>query len=176
MFKLDGTGVTEYYGIKMEREGKALAQDCVTVRLVFDFGADPGLPALLQIAEQQQCQKGGLGVYASELALALPATWTTGESTRLSLPEMEARAMLVRVRKPEGDELHTPSHWLGPENRTKRAAVEYAVVAEHGPPPRPVKGATEPSPEAPIVAIHLVGGDGSVLHLEPEPPDSPFVR
>jgi hypothetical protein len=198
-------GETEDYVIKMRREGRALEQDCITKRLVFDFGPAAGeLPTVLQVAEQQECRKGGLGVYASELALALPSTWAREpvgpddddgkagkgdkargwkaadeprERVKLSLPSVQATASLVRVRKPAAGDLHTPSHWLGPESKVERRRIEYKVVAEF-PPPAPARKrkAEEAEPPPPMaLAVHLLHA-GVVWHLEPEPADGPFVK
>jgi hypothetical protein len=163
---------TEDFVIKMEREGKALDQDCITTRRVFDFGPSNGtLPPVLQVAEQERCSKGGLGVYDSEIALAMTATWGQGENAAtLEMPAVVATASLVRVRKPDKDDLHTPSHWLGPETRVDRPITKFRVVAEIPKARRP----TDPPPAA--TAIHLVAEDGTVWHLEPEPPDSPFAK
>ena len=179
-------GETEDYRLKMEREGKALDQDCVTVRRVFDFGPGdvPGLPAEIGISEQQECHKGGLGRYANELWVLMPATWSRLDGTAeggksalaLDLPPVEATATLVRVRRPAREDLKTPPHWLGPESRLEQAKTRYELVAEL--PPAGRRRATGPDgqelPPGPT-AIHLVGPN-VVYHLEPEPADGTFVR
>jgi hypothetical protein len=164
-------GETEDYRLKMEREGKALEQDCITVRRVFDFGPGepPGLPDALGISEQQECYKGGLGSYANELWVILPTTWKRVEGDEpglaLELPPVEARASLVRVKQPTRDDLKTPSHWLGPESKIDREGTRYELLAEMPPGNRP----------GGPVAIHLIE-QNVVYHLEPEPADGPFVR
>jgi hypothetical protein len=167
-------GETEDYRLKMEREGKALDQDCITVRRVFDFGGgeSPGLPDAVGISEQQECYKGGLGFYSNELWVILPATWTRVEregeeevGLALQLPSVEARATLVRVRQPERDDLKTPPHWLGPESKIDRERSRYELIAEMPPGNRPGGPA----------AIHLID-QNVVYHLEPEPEEGPFVR
>jgi hypothetical protein len=160
-------GETEDFRIKMDREDRALKQDCITDQLLFDFGEGTGqLPATVSLAEQQLCVKGGFGTYANELSLEVPATWQTeGGAVQLVLPPIEATATLVRVRPPsDNDDLNTPSHWLGPVTKVERTRAEYKVLAEYGAKPR---GKAAEAPQRPAV-VHLVGRD-MVYHLEPEP-------
>jgi hypothetical protein len=168
-------GETVSYAEKMARASMALQADCTTVGLVFDFGApNPGLPQQVQIAEYRHCTKGGLGTYASELALALPATFDpTPGGLSLKLPAVKALGSLVRVRTPTEQDLSTPSHWMGPQVTMQRPEVQYTVVAEFDP---PKKGAAPGDPATPARVVHLVSGGGAaelgspqiVLHLEPE--------
>ncbi|MEZ4236276.1 MAG: hypothetical protein R3F59_08970 [Myxococcota bacterium] len=169
-------GETEDYRLKMEREGKALDADCITVRRVFDFGppgeGQQGLPAEVGLSEQQECYKGGLGAYANELWVLMPATWSqvapeegASPGLALELPPVEATATLVRVREPEKEDLNTPPHWLGPQSKLEQEKTRWQIVAE---PPASRK-------ETLPAAIHLVGPHVT-YHLEPEPPDGPFER
>jgi hypothetical protein len=163
-------GETEDFRIKMDREDRALKQDCITDQLVFDFGegaVNAGqLPTVISLAEQQLCTKGGFGTYANELSLEMPATWVTeGGGVQLTLPPVDATATLVRVRPPsDNDDLNTPSHWLGPVTRMERPRAEFKVLAEYGAKPRGKAGEAEPHRPA---VVHLVGRD-MVYHLEPE--------
>jgi hypothetical protein len=165
-------GETEDFRIKMDREGRALKQDCITDQVVFDFGelaASAGqLPAVVSLAEQQLCSKGGFGTYANELSLEVPAAWQTdGTGVQLTLPPVSATGVLVRVRPPsDNDDLNTPSHWLGPMTKMERPRAEFKVLAEYGAKPRAAK-AGEAERQRPAV-LHLVGRD-TVFHLEPEP-------
>jgi hypothetical protein len=163
-------GETEDFVVKMERAGKAIDKDCIVVRMVFDFGpaSNPGLPNVLLVSEQSVCTKGGLGTYANELAVALPATWASAAdgSLTMSLPPVEGTASLVRLRKPEPENLHSPPHWQGPETKVDRPETKFQVVAEL--PRRKEAG------QAPAV-VHLKSGN-VVYHLEPEPADGPFGR
>ena len=162
-------GETEDFATKMQRAGNALDQDCIVERLVFDFGpaTDPGLPNVLLLSEQSLCKKGGLGTYANELAVALPATWSASEGGLvMTLPPVDGTASLVRLRKPEADNLHTPPHWQGPEIRINRPETKFVVLAEF-PKKKPVG--------QPATVVHLRAGN-VVYHLEPEPADGPFGR
>lgn len=164
-------GQTEDFHIKMDREGRALKQDCITDRLIFDFGeGGSSLPGMLTLAEQQLCSKGGLGSYANELGLELPADWVVSEGgLKLMLPPVEATARLVRVRPPaDNDDLNTPSHWLGPVTKMEQSKGEFTVLAEYGRRPgQRAPKAGEAAQDRPAV-VHLVGKD-FVYHLEPEP-------
>lgn len=173
-------GETEDFKVKMDREGKALELDCITVRRVFDFGPlapSPGLPAAVMVSEQQECRKGGLGKYANELTVVLPAAWSSSDGGLvLTLPPVQATASLVRVRKPSPEDLHAPPHWLGPKSVVDRDKTEYQVRAEL-PPARPKKKKADEAEETgdPPLVVHLVAPDAT-YHLEPEPPDGPFGR
>lgn len=166
---------TEDFHIKMDREGRALEQDCITDRYLFDFGTgDLGaaLPSQISVALQQRCTKGGLGSYANELSIDVPATWRVEPDGRLvmALPPVEATAMLVRVRPPlESDDINTPSHWVGPVTRIEQRRIEFSVVAEAAKAPtgrRPKP--TDPPVVLPPAVVHLVGKE-LTYHLEPEP-------
>lgn len=162
-------GETENFAVKMERAGKALDKDCIVVRLVFDFGpaSDSGLPNVLLVSEQSTCKKGGLGTYANELAVALPATWSsTDAGLTMTLPPVDGTASLVRMRKPEPENLHSPPHWQGPEAKIDRPETQFVVIAEF-----PKKKAAGQPP----TVVHLRSGN-TVYHLEPEPADGPFGR
>lgn len=165
-------GETEEFHTKMEREGLAVKQDCITDRLIFDFGAGPSsqLPNLVSIADQQRCTKGGFGSYASEISVEIPAQWRLEPDGRLilSMPPVEATTSLVRVRLPaENNDLNTPSHWLGPTTRMERQKIELSVLAEPGKPPPGARRRDDPEPVVAPAVIHLVGPD-VIYHLEPE--------
>lgn len=164
-------GETEDFRIKMDREARALKQDCITDQLVFEFGqgAEP-LPATVTIAEQQLCTKGGLGSYANELGLEMPAVWQAdGGALKLSLPPVEATATLVRVRPPtDNDDLNTPSHWMGPVTEVERGRADFQVLAEYGKPRPGAKSKAQQAEPARPAVVHLVAKD-VVYHLEPEP-------
>lgn len=162
-------GETDDFGVKMQRAGNALDQDCIVERLVFDFGpaTDPGLPNVLLLSEQSLCKKGGLGTYANELAVALPATWSSSEAgLTMTLPPVDGTASLVRLRKPGVENLHTPPHWQGPEVEIERPETKFLVLAEF--PKKKTVG-------QPATVVHLRNGT-VVYHLEPELADGPFGR
>lgn len=156
-------GQTDDFRIKMERAGRALQSDCITVRMIFDFGGGAGLPERVTIAEQQECRKGGLGTYANEIALTVPARWSVGEGgAKVALPEAVATAELTRLKRPDDGDMRTPSQWLSSETKLSRQAGEVGVRVE-----------TRGRAGAPS-AVHLLMGD-LVYHLEPEAAGSPFA-
>lgn len=169
VFEVTEGGETESFASMMERSSMALQADCVTVGMVLDFGKQgTGWPQQLQIAEYRHCTKGGLGTYASELALAIPATFeSTPAGLQLDLPAVKAFGALVRVRPPSTDDLSTPSHWMGPKVEMSRGETRYTVIAEYA------RNAKETDP---AVVLHLVSGASAstapgspqvVLHLVP---------
>ena len=157
-------GATEDFRIKMDRAGRALNQDCITVAMVFDFGrgAAAGLPNRVRLVERQECYKGGLGRYLNEMALDLPLAWTKTEAgVVMTIPEIRATSGLVRLRRAGG--FGTAPQWLGPETKVERARTDYVVLAEP-PKGRNVEG---------VAALHLTAGH-QVLHLEPQTEVGPF--
>jgi hypothetical protein len=158
-------GETEDFRMKMDRAGRAVHQDCITVSLVFDFGKPGGatLPGRIRLVERQECYKGGLGRYLNELTLDLPVAWSQADGAAiLTVPEIRATAGLVRLRRPEGDGLGTAPQWLGPETKVDRAQTAYAVLAE-----------TARGRKGEIMALHMTAGH-QVLHLEPQAEGGPF--
>jgi hypothetical protein len=156
--QLTELGETEDYRIKMEREGKALDEDCIVIATWFDFGGGGGgLPAEVTVTQVQQCEKGGLGAFSSETSMTSAVTWTPGQLLSLELPEVRVDEQLIRLRIAD-EPGRTPSNWVGPELRVERPSVKYTVLAEY--PPRKKDG------DRPT-ALHLTGTNGAVWHLEP---------
>ena len=159
--------ITEDFANKMERAGRALNDDCIITRKVFDFGTAPEdlttrhRPATVEIVQYQECDAGGLGKYAEETAMTLPATWSEGEGfATLELPKASVLADFVRVSPPREGEMRTPPQWLAPDTRMDHHGSTYVIIAE-----RARRG------QLPV--LHLTVGD-QVLHLEPDPADSSF--
>ncbi len=164
-------GITEDYANKMERAGRALNEDCLTLRYIFDFGPLPVLPegevleghrplevALTRI---QSCDVGGLGTYAEESTLVVAARWEEAEAaTTLSLPATAMNTEYVRLRTPPEGHMRTPPQWLSPKGRFSTHAHSYQIMAE--------KARRDALP-----VLHLILDD-KVLHLEADPGDSPF--
>lgn len=158
-------GVTEDFVNKMERAGRALNEDCVVVRQIFDFGPPPEAmggyrPREVEVVQIRECDVGGLGKYAEEVAMILPARWTEGEgSVTLSLPAATVLADFVRVDVPRDDK-KMAAQWLAPEARVQRGETSYAVISE-------------PGRRGELPVLHLTTSE-QVFHLEADRADSSF--
>ena len=159
--------ITEDFANKMERAGRALNDDCIVVRQIFDFGPmpedieAPHRPAKVEIAQHRECDVGGLGKYAEETSMRLAATWGAGEGVAtLELPSATVLADFVRVSPPREGEMKMPPQWLAPDTEMKHDRSTYLIIAE-----RARRG------QLPV--LHLTVGD-QVLHLEPDAADSSF--
>lgn len=160
-------GVTEDFANKMERAGRALNEDCIVVRQVFDFGPAPEegttsyRPREVEVIQIRECDVGGLGKYAEEVSMILPAQWTEGEgSVSLTLPAATVVADFVRVDVPKQGEMRMAPQWLAAESRVQRGTTAYAVIAE-------------PARRAALPVLHLTTSE-QVYHLEEDPVDSSF--
>ncbi len=163
-------GVTEDYANKMERAGRALNDDCLTLRYIFDSGPLPVVegeeieghrPIELELTRIQRCDVGGLGTYAEESTLVLRPIWTEGEaSVTLQLPSMAMNTDYVRLKAPSDGNMRTPQQWLSPTSTLATGGITYLLIAE-------------PARRGALPVLHLTTGD-KVLHLEADPGDSPF--
>lgn len=161
-------GVTEDFANKMERAGRALNEDCIVVRQLFDFGPLPAddsaaahRPREVEVVQIRECDVGGLGKYAEELSMVLQAQWTEGEgSVSLTLPAATVMADFVRVDVPQAGEMKMAPQWLAPESRVQRGTTSYAVIAE-------------PARRGDLPVLHLTTSE-QVYHLEADPADSEF--
>lgn len=160
-------GVTEDFANKMERAGRALNEDCVVTRQIFDFGPAPAddtpgyRPREVEVVQFRECDVGGLGKYAEEVSMMLPAQWTEGDgSIALNLPPATVLADFVRVDVPKVGEMRMAPQWLAPEARVQRGKTSYAVIAESA-----RRGA--------LPVLHLTTSE-QVYHLEADPADSSF--
>jgi len=161
-------GLTDRFVGKMARVARALDDDCTTIRMDFDFGQQPPedvtghRPAVVTVAQTRRCDKGGLGVYAEELAYEVPVGWMEGdEYLTLRLPALTVISDYVRLRRPADGDMRTPPQWLAPENRIERDPTEFHILAE-------------PARRGALPVLHLIKG-GRVLHLEAAPEDSLFM-
>ncbi len=160
--RITTNGETEDYAEKMARAGRALDEDCITKRLVFDFGPDAPegatqhRPGSVAVHLQQECKRGGLGVYRSELSVEVTATWANVDDggVTLSTAKVEAASGYTRLREPAEGDMRAPPHWLGPEQNIKRDATTYVVEVD-----KPRRRRDRPS-------VRLVD-EGTTLHLEP---------
>ena len=163
--EVTNAGITEDFANKMERAGRALNEDCIVVRQVFDFGPQPEAegaghrPREVELIQIRECDVGGLGNYAEETSMIIPARWTEGAgSVTLTLPEAAVVSHFIRVSPPR--DMDTRPQWLAPESRVQRGATSYAVIAE-------------PSRRGALPVLHLTSSD-QVFHLEADPGDSSF--
>lgn len=164
-------GITEDYANKMERAGRALNEDCLTLRYIFDFGPLPEVdegeeieghrPIEIELIRVQRCEVGGLGTYAEESAMVLRPMWTESEdSITLQLPSVAMNTDYVRLKAPTDGHRRTPPQWLSPTHTFATGGITYLLIAE-------------PARRDALPVLHLTTGD-KVLHLEADPGDSPF--
>lgn len=154
-------GETEDYREKMERADRALDEDCITRALLFDFGGPPAegavahRPPAVEVLTQQECKRGGLGVYGSEVSTIIPTTWGAAEGggITLSTAKVEVVTGYTRLREPADGDMRTPPHWLAPEQRIQRDALTYVVEVDKA------RGKARP--------VMRLTSDGTTLHLEP---------
>jgi hypothetical protein len=161
-------GETEDFRTKMDRAGRALEDDCIVVKMAFDFGPAPAegatghRPRSVHLAQAERCERGGLGTYAQELAVEVPATWAAADgAVTLALPAVTLLSDYVRLRLPADGDMRTPSQWLAPDASVELVETTWRIVAE----PAGRRG------ELPV--LHLSDGK-VVMHLEADPGDGPF--
>ncbi len=165
-------GITEDSRNKRERAGRALNEDCIVTRSIFDFGPLPSAeegeapsghrPKEVELTQVRECDVGGLGKYAEEVTMVVPATWMEGEgSVTLELPRVRVVADFVRLSPPRDGDMRTPPQWLAPDTSLESGAESggdsYVMIAE-----RARRGA--------LPVLHLTTVD-QVLHLEAAAPD-----
>ncbi|MBX2803899.1 MAG: hypothetical protein KTR31_39855 [Myxococcales bacterium] len=161
--------VTEDFPNKMERAGRALNEDCIVTHQIFDFGALPEAeeltghrPSEISMIKIRQCEVGGLGKYADEIEMILPATWGSGEGhATLAMPDATVMTDFVRLRQPTEGDMPTPPQWLAPDSSIDDGALSYRVVAE-----RTRRGTDQ-------AVLHLFLGE-QILHLEPDDGTNPL--
>jgi len=161
-------GMTEDYGNKMERAGRALDEDCIVTHTRFDFGELPDgvgerhRPRTVAITRIQECTVGGLGKYAEVLTMVLDVTYTEGDDdVLLTLPAAKVVSDYVRLVKPDEGDMPTPPQWLAPATTIDQTVQRWFLKAE-------------PARRGALPVLHLISEHGAVWHLEPDRGDSPF--